>query len=149
LTLETEVEKEEEEKEGQIVSEEEEFEINFEDETVEQLEDEEDVVLTSDGKSETASEDENEFVGDFSNTNCESFVLYRGEAVAYCSLKQVGIHLISPPRAQWLRAVFRRFVGGIRVSVPRFCLTMRLSSVMSLSCHWTVRGLCILIKLSR
>ena len=43
----------------------------------EQLEEEEEVVLTSDGESETASEDENEFIGHFSNTNCESFVLYR------------------------------------------------------------------------
>ena len=77
MTLESEVEKEEKEKEGQIVSEKEEIEMRFEDERVEQLEDEEDVVLTSDGKSETASEDENEFVGAFSNTNCESFVLYR------------------------------------------------------------------------
>ncbi|XP_074621209.1 uncharacterized protein LOC141879796 isoform X12 [Acropora palmata] len=96
----TEVEKEEEEeKEGQIVPEEEEIEMRFEDERVEQLEDEEEVVLTSDGKSETTSEDGNEFVGDFSNSNCESFVLYRGEAVAYCFLKQVGVHLISPPGA--------------------------------------------------
>ncbi|XP_044171363.1 uncharacterized protein LOC114948882 [Acropora millepora] len=96
---ESEVEKEEEEKEGQIVSEKEEIEMRFEDERMEQIEDEEEVVLTSDGKSETASEDENEFVGDFSNRNCESFVLYRGEAVAYCFLKQVGVHLISPPGA--------------------------------------------------
>ena len=77
LTLESEVEKEEEEKEGQSVTEEEEIEMRFEDETVEQLEEEEEVVLTSDGESETTSEDENEFLGDFSNTNCESFVLYR------------------------------------------------------------------------
>ena len=72
LTLESEDGKEEEEKE--CVSEEEEFEISVEDETVEQLEEEEAVVLTSDGESETASEDENEFLGDFSNTNCERFV---------------------------------------------------------------------------
>ena len=77
MTLESEVEKEEEEKEGECVSEEEEFEIIFEDETVEQLEREEAVVLTSDGQSETASDDENEFLGDFSNANCERFVLYR------------------------------------------------------------------------
>ena len=38
---------------------------------------EEEVVLTSDGESEIASEDENEFLGDFSDTNCESIVLYR------------------------------------------------------------------------
>ncbi|XP_074621197.1 uncharacterized protein LOC141879796 isoform X2 [Acropora palmata] len=112
---ETEVEKEEEEKEGQIVSEEEEIEMRFEDERVEQLEDEEEVVLTSDGKSETASEDENEFVGDFSNTNCESIVLYRGEAVAYCFLKQVGVHLISPPGA-----VAEGSVSTVRRRNPRF-----------------------------
>ena len=104
LTLESEVTKEEEEKEGQSVSEEEEIVIGFEDETVEQLEEvkegqsvseeeeslissevesveqleeEEEVVLTSDGESEMASEDENEVLGDFSDTNCESIVLYR------------------------------------------------------------------------
>ena len=27
------------------------------------------------------------------------FLIFRGEAVAHCSLKQVGIHLISPPGA--------------------------------------------------
>ena len=60
------------------MSEEEEIEISFEDETVEPLEEEEEeVVLTSEGESETASEDENEFLGDFSDTNCESIVLYR------------------------------------------------------------------------
>ncbi|XP_015747899.1 PREDICTED: uncharacterized protein LOC107327669 isoform X5 [Acropora digitifera] len=96
LTLESEVEKEEEEKEGQSVSEEEENEMTFKDETVEQLEEEEEVVLASDGESETTSEDENEFLGDFSGTNCERFVLYRDEAVAYYSLKQAGIHLIFP-----------------------------------------------------
>ena len=77
MTLESEVEKEGEEKEGHSVSEDEENELTFKDETVEQLEEEEEFVLTSDGESETASEDENEFLGDFSNTNCESFVLYR------------------------------------------------------------------------
>ena len=76
-TLQSEVEKEEEGKEGQCMSEEEEIEISFEDETVEQLEEEEEVVLTSEGESEMASEDENEFLGDFSDTNCESIVLYR------------------------------------------------------------------------
>ena len=75
--LQSEAEKEEEEKEGQCMSEEEEIEISFEDETVEQLEEEEEVVLTSEGESEMASEDENEFLGDFSDTNCESIVLYR------------------------------------------------------------------------
>ena len=77
LTLESEVEKDEEEKEGQSVSEEEENEMKFKDETVEQLKKEEEVVLASDGESETTSEDENEFLGDFSGTNCERFVLYR------------------------------------------------------------------------
>ena len=106
LTLESEVEKEEEEKEGQSVSEEEEIVIGFEDETVEQLEEvkesqsaseeeeilisfedetveqleeeeEEEVVLISDEESEMASEDETEFLGDFSNTNHESNILYR------------------------------------------------------------------------
>ena len=67
----------EEEKEGQSVSEEEEILISIEDESVEQLEEEEEVVLTSDGESEMASEDENEFLGDFSNTNLESIVLHR------------------------------------------------------------------------
>ena len=76
-SLESEVLKEEVEKEGESVSEEEEIEISLEDETVEQLEEEEEVVLTSEGESELASEDENEFLGDFSDTNCESFVLYR------------------------------------------------------------------------
>ncbi|XP_067041610.1 uncharacterized protein [Acropora muricata] len=80
----------------------------------EQLE-EEGEVLTSDGESETASEDENEFIGDFSNTNCQSFVLYRGEAVAYCALKQVGIHLISPPGA-----VAEGSISTIRRWNPRF-----------------------------
>ena len=69
-TLGSEVEKEEEEKEGQSESD--------EDETVEQLEEEEeDVALTSQGEREMASEDENEFIQDFSGTNCESIVLYR------------------------------------------------------------------------
>ena len=77
LTLESEVLKEEEEKEGQSVKEEEEIVIGFEDETVEPLEEEEEVVLTSEGESELASEDENEFLEDFNDTNCESIVLYR------------------------------------------------------------------------
>ena len=77
MTVESEDETLEEDKEGQCVSEEEEFEISFEDETVEQLEREEAIVLTSDGESETASDDENELLGDFSNANCERFVLYR------------------------------------------------------------------------
>ena len=54
------------------------------DETMEQLqieeeeeEEEEEVVSTSDRESEMASEDENAFLGDFSDTNCESIVLYR------------------------------------------------------------------------
>ena len=76
-TLENEVKKEEEQKEGQHVSDEEEIVIGFEDETVEQLEEEEEVVSTFEGESEMASEDENEFLGDFSNTNHESIVLYR------------------------------------------------------------------------
>ena len=77
-TLESGVKKEEEEKEGQSVSDEEEIVIGFEDETVEQLEEEEEeVVSTSDRESEMASEDENEFLGDLSNTNHESIVLYR------------------------------------------------------------------------
>ena len=73
---EEEEEEEEEEMEGQSASEEEEIEIRFEDETVEQLEEEEgeEVVLTSEGESEKASEDENEFPGDFSDTNCETIV---------------------------------------------------------------------------
>ena len=58
MTLESEDETEEDEKEGECVSEEEEFEISFEDETVEQVERE-------------------EFLGDFSNANNERFVLYR------------------------------------------------------------------------
>ena len=65
------------EKEGESVSEEEEIGSSFEDETVEPLEEEEEVVLTSEGESEFASEDENEVLGDFSDTNCESIVLYR------------------------------------------------------------------------
>ena len=77
LTLESEVLREEEEKEGQSVSEEEEIVIGFEDETVEPLEEEEEVVLTSQGEREMASQDGNEFLGDFSNKNCESIVLYR------------------------------------------------------------------------
>ena len=78
LTLESDVLKEEEEKEGKSVSEDEEIKISFEDETMEQLEEEEEeVVLTSQGEREMASEEENEFLGDFSNTNCESIVLYR------------------------------------------------------------------------
>ena len=76
-TLESEVEKQEDEKEGQSVSQEEEIVSGFEDETVEQLEEEEEVVLTSDGESKMISVDENEFLGDFSNTNRESIVLYR------------------------------------------------------------------------
>ena len=47
------------------------------DETMEQLEEEEEVVSTSVGKSEIASDDKNEFLGDFRNTNCESIVVYR------------------------------------------------------------------------
>ena len=76
LTLESEVLKEEEEHEGQSVSEVEEI-VCFEDETVEPLEEEEEVVSTSEGESEMASEGENEFLGDFSDANCESIVLYR------------------------------------------------------------------------
>ena len=53
LTLESEVLKEEEEHEGQSVSEVQEIKMCFED------------------------EDENEVLGDFSDTNCESIVLYR------------------------------------------------------------------------
>ena len=67
LTLESEVLKEEEE----------EIKISFEDETVEPLEEEEEVVLATQGEREMASEDENDFLGDFSNTNYESIVLYR------------------------------------------------------------------------
>ncbi|XP_015747898.1 PREDICTED: uncharacterized protein LOC107327669 isoform X4 [Acropora digitifera] len=115
LTLESEVEKEEEEKEGQSVSEEEENEMTFKDETVEQLEEEEEVVLASDGESETTSEDENEFLGDFSGTNCERFVLYSGEAVAYCSIRQAGIHLIFPPGA-----VAEDSLSTVRRWNPRF-----------------------------
>ena len=49
-----------------------------EDETMEQLEEEEEeVVSTSVGKSEIAADDESEFLGDLSNTNRESIVLYR------------------------------------------------------------------------
>ena len=80
LTLESEVLKEEEEKEGQSVSEEEEIKLSLEDETMEPIEEEEEVgvvVLTSEGESDMVSEDENEFLGDFSGTNCESIVLYR------------------------------------------------------------------------
>ena len=81
LTLESEVlkeEEEEEQKESESVSEEEEIKISLEDETVEPVEEEEEVVvLTSEGESDMASEDENEFLGDFSGTNCESIVLYR------------------------------------------------------------------------
>ena len=71
-------EEEEEELEGQSASEEEEIEITFEDETVEQLEEEEEVVLTSEEESEKASEDENEFLGYFSDTNCETIVFPPG-----------------------------------------------------------------------
>ena len=81
LTLESEVlkEEEQEEKQGESVSEEEEIKISLEDDTVEPVEEEEqeEVVLTSEGESDMASEDENEFLGDFSGTNCESIVLYR------------------------------------------------------------------------
>ena len=82
LTLESELlkEEEQEEKEGESVSEEEEIEISLEDETVEPVEEEEEeeeVVLTSEGENDVAAEDENEFLGDFSGTNCESIVLYR------------------------------------------------------------------------
>ena len=90
LTLESEVlkEEEQEEKEGESVSEEEEIEISLEDETVEPVEEEEEeeeeeeqeeeeVVLTSEGENDVAAEDENEFLGDFSGTNCESIILYR------------------------------------------------------------------------
>ena len=53
-----------------------------EDETMEQLEEEEEeeeeeVLSTSVGASEIASDNENEFLGDFSNTNSESIILYR------------------------------------------------------------------------
>ena len=78
LEGEVEIEEEEEEMEGQSASEEEEIEIRFEDETVEQLEEEEEVVLTSEGESEMASEDENELLGDFSDTNCETIVFPPG-----------------------------------------------------------------------
>ena len=49
------------------------------DETMEQLqiEEEEEVVSTSVGKNEIASDDENGFLGDLSNTNRESIILYR------------------------------------------------------------------------
>ena len=47
------------------------------DETMEQLEEEEEVVSTSVGESEIASDDEKEFLGDLSDTNRESIVLYR------------------------------------------------------------------------
>ena len=78
MTLESEVLTEEVEKDGESVSEEEEIGSSFEDETVEPLEEEEEeVVLTSERESELASEDENEFLGDFSDTNCESIVLFR------------------------------------------------------------------------
>ncbi|XP_015778642.1 PREDICTED: uncharacterized protein LOC107356554 [Acropora digitifera] len=71
-------EEEEEEIEGQSASEEEEIEIRFEDDTVEQLEEEDEVVLTSEGESEMASEDENEFLRYFSDTNCETIVFPPG-----------------------------------------------------------------------
>ena len=54
-----------------------------EDETMEQLEEgeegeeEEEVLSTSVGASEISSDNENEFLGDFSNTNSESIILYR------------------------------------------------------------------------
>ena len=45
---------------------------------MEQLQiEEEEVAATYVGESETASHDENEFLGDWSNTNRESIVLYR------------------------------------------------------------------------
>lgn len=49
------------------------------DETMEQLqiEEEEEVVSTSVEENEIASDDENEFLGDLSNTNRESIILYR------------------------------------------------------------------------
>ena len=52
------------------------------DETMEQLqieeeEEEEEVVSTFVGENEIASDDENEFLGDLSNTNRESIILYR------------------------------------------------------------------------
>ena len=47
------------------------------DETIEKLEGEEEVFSTSVGESKIASDDENEFLGDVSKTNCESIVLYR------------------------------------------------------------------------
>ncbi|XP_044180867.1 LOW QUALITY PROTEIN: uncharacterized protein LOC122962029 [Acropora millepora] len=106
-TLESEAEKEEEGKEGQSESD--------EDETVEQLEEEEEVALTSQGEREMASEDENEFLQDFSGTNCESIVLYRGKAATHCFLKQVGIHLMFPPGI-----VSERRVSSVRRWNPRF-----------------------------
>ena len=50
------------------------------DETMEQLqieEEEEEVASTFVGENEIASDDENEFLGDLSNTSRESTVLYR------------------------------------------------------------------------
>ena len=49
------------------------------DETMEQLqiEEEEELVSTSVGENEIASDDENEFLGDLSNTSRESTVLFR------------------------------------------------------------------------
>ena len=43
------------------------------------------------------------------------FLIFRGEVVAYCSLKQVGIHLISPPGA-----VAEGSVSTVRRWNPRF-----------------------------
>ncbi|XP_015747896.1 PREDICTED: uncharacterized protein LOC107327669 isoform X3 [Acropora digitifera] len=122
-TLESEVEKEEEEKEGQSESD--------EDETVEQLEEEEEVALTSQGEREMASEDENEFLQDFSGTNCESIVLYRGKAATHCFLKQVGIHLMFPPGIVSEGSV-RRWNPRFR-SPPLFDIEAVVSDVIELS----------------
>ena len=43
----------------------------------EEEEEEEEVLSTSVGASEISSDNENEFLGDFSNTNSESIILYR------------------------------------------------------------------------
>ena len=43
------------------------------------------------------------------------FLIFRGEAVAYCFLKQVGVHLISPPGA-----VAEGSVSTVRRRNPRF-----------------------------
>ncbi|XP_067047117.1 uncharacterized protein [Acropora muricata] len=95
-------EEEQEDKEGESVSEEEEIEISLEDETVEPVEEEEEeeVVLTSEGENDVAAEDENEFLGDFSGTNCESIVLYSGVVTSegiHLDLYRGGVHLTFPP----------------------------------------------------